>query len=113
MLSALRRTAKNRGRKGVKMKRAMLLLLALALLAGCSKPDYAMIQQMHVATMQSNTSIAEALARGGVRQDRDRVHVRACGHRSCEAGGYSIMDEWQINRNHSLSVLLDNDNIKT
>ena len=33
-------------------------------ISGCAKPDYAMIQQMHQSTMQSNTAIANALANG-------------------------------------------------
>ena len=45
------------------MKRLMLLIALLAM-AGCAKPDYAMIQQMHQDTMQSNTAIANALANG-------------------------------------------------
>jgi hypothetical protein len=42
----------------------LIPLILLAVLAGCAKPDYAMIQQMHTATMQSNTAIANALADG-------------------------------------------------
>ena len=50
-----------------------LVLLGLTLfLDGCAKPDYAMIQQMHTATMQSNTAIAAALANG----DHKMVNVR-------------------------------------
>ena len=44
--------------------RLALLGAVCVLLAGCAKPDYAMIQQMHTATMQSNTAIANALAGG-------------------------------------------------
>ena len=45
--------------------------LMLMLLAGCAKPDYAMIQQMHQGTMESNTAIALALANG--KHDMARV----------------------------------------
>ena len=45
------------------MKRLILLISILAL-SGCAKPDYAMIQQMHQSTMESNTAIANALANG-------------------------------------------------
>ncbi len=41
-----------------------LLLILTVFLDGCAKPDYAMIQQMHQDTMQSNTAIAAALAGG-------------------------------------------------
>ena len=44
------------------MKRLILLVTILALFAGCAKPDYAMIQQMHQSTMEGNTAIAQALA---------------------------------------------------
>ncbi len=46
------------------MQRLITLGLMVLLLAGCAKPDYAMIQQMHQQTMQSNTAIANALAGG-------------------------------------------------
>ena len=36
--------------------------------SGCAKPDYAMIQQMHQSTMQSNERIAQALASMDTRQ---------------------------------------------
>ena len=45
------------------MTKSLTLFAIVALLtAGCAKPDYAMIQQMHQDTMQSNTAIANALA---------------------------------------------------
>ena len=46
------------------MKRLTLFAIVALLTAGCAKPDYAMIQQMHTATMSSNTAIANALANG-------------------------------------------------
>ena len=46
------------------MKKRFLFPIVLLALAGCAKPDYAMIQQMHQDTMNSNTAIANALANG-------------------------------------------------
>ena len=46
------------------MRKLILLPFCFLALAGCAKPDYAMIQQMHQSTMQSNTAIANALANG-------------------------------------------------
>ena len=54
------------------MKRLILLLIALLAMAGCAKPDYAMVQQMHQSTMEGNTAIANALAGG----DHKMVSVR-------------------------------------
>ena len=50
----------------------ILVMVALVFLDGCAKPDYAMIQQMHQDTMQSNTAIAASLAAG----NHDMVKVR-------------------------------------
>ena len=50
----------------------ILVMVALVFLDGCAKPDYASIQQMHAATMASNTAIAASLAAG----NHDMVKVR-------------------------------------
>ena len=47
-------------------------LIVLLTMSGCAKPDYAMTQQMHQSTMESNTAIANALAGG----DHKMVSVR-------------------------------------
>jgi len=49
-----------------------LALVLLMFLQGCAKPDYAMIKEMHQATMLSNQEIAKALAAG----NHDMARVR-------------------------------------